>query len=254
MPVRYRLLNTNSHTGIRLYPGCSFDIVPYRKKNHELYTGLEGLSEKDFKQLEADLLMPNGLGWRSPFWETFFIRFSDDDIVLYPETEAKDRLWDLFLSNHKDCKSASTDIKAMATFARIDEEEEAKVKMEVGEVKQLVMLELSKMSMQDKKDCLRLFGVNGDVVSDNVVSARIFDIADTNPKKFKTVWIDAKNRRTGAFLKRLLEAGVVKRKGRAYFFDELNMGNNETDALLWLDSPGNSQLVVGMTEMLKERK
>jgi len=250
MPVTVRLINNNRWNGIKKYPNCYTDVVSYRKKNGQLYTGFDESNPEDVKErkkfesspyIGSDLRPSN-----EDFWATFFVRLTSEDLWLEPGEYDKQALQLRFLKNHKDAQISSRDRKPNAVFTIVDEVDEAKEVNVRMKLKFAVLEELSKMTPTEKRQALRLLGFNYDDSNDEIVDAKISEIADSAPQKLKRAWIDNKQRSTEIIVSKAISARVIGRKGKTYFYETTALGIDVAECAQFLDKVENSELRSGV--------
>jgi hypothetical protein len=113
-----RPLNTNGWAGIIHYKNCYEDLASYYLRNGRRYTGFESEDEKENEVLEKvrDKLaktLKTDLKQESIFWDTFFIRTREEDIIL-EDTDPYDQLKIMFLRKHDKVKNSLSENKAGA--------------------------------------------------------------------------------------------------------------------------------------------
>jgi len=240
MNVRLKPIQANSWSGIERYPNCNDSLGPYYTRSGVIYTGLE---REDEKRL-GDLL---GYDLRkgSNFWDTFRIRIGKETVVLDTDTP-EDELKYLFLKNHKRVKGSITEVKATANYYLHNPEEEAVIFNTINRIKRKAIQEFDKMKPADIRKALRLYGDNGTNVSDSVAEDRLYARVEQNPKHFFKVWVDNKNRATEYLVKEAVAKNVIRKNKNIYSFGSTTLGNTLEDAILFVNSPANSDIKVAI--------
>lgn len=253
MSVTIRLINKNRWVGVSKYPDRYTDIAPYWKRNKEIYTSFdESLPEdrKEMKKFEESL--HTTLNSKSEYWDYFFVRLTADDIILNPGNYDLDALTLRWLKGHKDAQLSPRKPAASAIFSIVDEEEEAKVVNDRSRAKTSAFSEFNKMTVDEKRDCLRLYGFNYDGGSNEVVEARMFELMDDNPSKFVRFWVDDKLKYTKVLVQRAMSSGLLTRKGKSIFYGGTPLGSNVDEAAVELEKDENAQLKAGVKKGLEE--
>ena len=256
MPVTVRLINNNRWNGIKKYPNCYTDVTPYLKKNGQLYTGFDESNPEDVKERKKFEASPYVGGDLRPsnsdFWATFFVRLTSDDLYLEPGDYDKHALQLRFLKNHKDAQISMRDKKPNAVFMIVDEVDEAKEVNVRMKLKFAVLDELKKMTGTEKRQALRLLGFNYDDSNDEIVDAKISEIADSAPQKLKRVWMDNKQRATEVLVSKAISARVIGRKGKTYFYETTPLGTDVPECAQFLDKGENSELRSGVERAVEK--
>lgn len=253
MPVTVKLVNNNRWAGLIKYPERYYDICPYMKKNRTLYTGFDESDEKDRAELKKfEKSLHTELNNASEFWETFFIRLTADDLILDPGEYDYDALRLRWLRNHKDAQLSPRKPKANAIFIIVDEVEEAKATNDRSRIKTQAFSELNKMTTDEKRDCLRLYGYNYDNVSNEVVEARMFELVDDNAARYVRTWVDDTIKYTKVLVERALSKGVLTKKGKSIYFGGTPLGSNVEEAALELEKDTNVATKAGVKKGLEE--
>lgn len=189
---------------------------------------------------------------KSLFWETYFVRLTADDLILHPGEYDGDALKLRFLKKHKDAQLSPRKPKANALFMIVDEEEEAKAINDRSRVKTLAFSEYNKMTVDEKRDCLMLYGQNYLTGSNEIVEARLFELMDESPTKFVRLWVDDKLKHTKVLIQKAVSKGVISRKGKSFFYGSIPLGSTVDEAAVELDKGENAQLKAGVKKGLEE--
>lgn len=235
------------------YTNRYYDLVPYIKKNKELYTSFDESNPEDKKEMKKfEAALHTELHHKSLFWDTFFVRITGDDLILNPGEYDGDALTLRWLRGHKDAKTSPRQNKANAVFVIVDEQEEAKVINERGQIKTAAIVALNKMTVDEKRSCLRLYGFDYDGGSAEVVDAKMFELVDDNPSKFKRMWMDDQLKFTKVLIQRAMSKGILRRKGKSIFCETTPLGSTVDEAAVELDKNENAQLKSGIKKGLGE--
>jgi len=244
-----RPLLSNSWAGVTKYKNCYTDICPFMTRSGRIYTGLEEY-EKERKELEKAL--HTELHNSSEFWANFFIRVHDEDITLDID-EPSDKLKYFFLKGHPEVKSGLSDNKAGARFVLIDEEGEAVLHVKKAEIKQMAYEELGKMSYIDMRDCLRLYGVRSDDVSDVLAKSKLCDLVEQGPEKFKIIWIDNKDRKIQSIIEKAVAKNVIRKSGNRYIYGTEELGYGIEDAIAYMNNPQNVDTKTAIIKLVEAK-
>lgn len=245
MKVILRPLRQDSWSGIVKYKNCYEDIQPYFTRSGSIYTGLtEGDSERLGKKLGLDL-SPN-----SEYWKTFYIRTADRDIILETE-DPMDELRYLFLKSHKRVKTSLFEHKATANFVLINQEEEAKKDNLHGRLKRQAIREFDKMTTDEMRKALRLFGKSSENMNSEIVENRLFDLVEANPKGFIEKWVENKDRETQYIIERAISMNIIRKNKRIYTYGTDTIGHGLEETIAYLNDPKNQDLRVAIKQQIE---
>ena len=254
MIVVLQPVNTNEWAGVINYRNCHTDLCPYLQKNGSLYTGFKkGVDEDDKALARISKFMNTDLSQNSEFWKTFFIRVTDEDIML-DLNDTYDELKYHFLKNHMDVKNSPSERKAGARWVLVNADEEAKKANLGNRVKREVYAELNKMTVQDMRDAVRLYGERSEDMSGEVVESKLTEYIDRNPERFKELWIDNKARKTQVLLERAVQKGIIRKSGQRFLYGTTDMGSGIHAAIAWLDNIENQDIKASVLGAMKESK
>jgi len=242
--VILRPLARSSWAGVKKYKNCHEDLSSYWTRSGRLYTGLMKADEERLgKALGLDLSAG------SEFWTKFFIRTGVDDIYLDVE-DPMDELKFLFLKNHKRVKSSLMENKATANFVLLNKDDEAKRSNLFNKVKRRAMREFDKLSGEDIRKVLRLFGHSAESLSTDVAEDRLFRIVEDNPQMFLDKWVDNKQRETEVLLEKALAKNIIRKSKNIFRYGTDIIAHNSQEAIDFLDSPKNQDIKIAIMKQL----
>jgi hypothetical protein len=237
MWVILRPLGKSAWSGIKNYRNCTDTIGPYLTRSGRVYTGLTAEdADRLGKQLGLDLT-PN-----SDFWiEWSAIRAGNKDLYFNTD-DPMDELRYLFLKNHKRVAGSIFEKKSTADYVLINKEEEAKKANIFNKVKRRAAREFDRMSAEDHRKCLRLFGQNASNMGAEQAENVLFDIVDSNPQKFLDIWVDNKDRDTAYLIEAALSKNILRKTKNIYRYGTDIVGYSLDDVIAYLSDPKNQDL------------
>ena len=251
MIVILRPTKRNNWSGLIKYKNCYEDIGPYFTRSGLLYTGLV---DDDSKRLEGSLGYEAGkLGKGSDFWHTFYVRTTDKDLYLNTE-DPMDELRYLFLKNHKRVKNSLAEYKAGANFVLINKEEEAKKASVYNRSKRNAISEFDKLSTDDIRKALRLYGHNADSMTNEMAENRLFDIVEGDPQGFVNKWVNNKNRDTQYIVEQATAKNIIRRNKRMFTYGSEKLGYGLEEACIFIDDPKNQDIKVAILKALDAKE
>ena len=165
-----------------------------------------GLTKEDESRLEKALNFQEGqLAAYSQFWKTFAVKITNNELILNT-----DRPWDelqyLFLKNHKLVANGIADIKAGAHYVLINKDADAKEANRASRRRREALREFDKLSLEDMRKALRIYGYKADTMSAELVESKLFELIEKDPEAFFMKWVNNKNKDTEF----IIHAGIAK--------------------------------------------
>jgi hypothetical protein len=239
MEVILRPLKRNAWAGVKNYKNCFDNIGTYFTRSNQFYTGL---TKEDAERLEIALQKePRSLVPSSEFWNTFYVKMGNKDLILNTEFPM-DELKYLFLLGHKRVANGYSDNKPTADYVLINKESEAQQSNKFNQLKRKANKEFDKLSTADMKKALRLFGHRSDNLSAELVEAKLFELVDKEPIKFLDKWVENKKRETEYLIQEAVAKNVIRKNRSEYTYGMDNIGHTLEDTISYLDSPEHRDL------------
>jgi hypothetical protein len=237
MEVRLRHLRINDWSGISKYPNCFEALGPYYTRSGRIYTGL---TKEDEDRLGDSLGYDLRSG--STFWDTFRIRISSEDIVLFPDSDPMDELKYLFLKGHKRVASSRSVATPSNHYYLSNKEEEAEKTNEFSRLKRRAYQEFDKMSSSEMRKALRIYGYKADDVSDSVAEDRLGALIEANPQRFFDKWVNNQHKMTEFLIKEAVAKNVIRKNKNIHTYGTTILGRTFEESVSYLDSPENSDI------------
>lgn len=250
--VEIRSLNKNKFGGLAIYPNSTGVVLVPQLTKAGFRTGLTKDEEKEFEK--ALNLKEGELSKKSEFWgEKIDIRvktkttldLSDDwDFLRYKFACAHTRICPspLDLAKHSD-----------ADFVIYDEESQAKVESASINWEIKAFEAFVKLSEQEKKDILKLYGTKTEGANLDIVNTRLHKFLKADPERFvKTV--EDKDLEIKVFIEDLLDKAIIK-KNKSFFMNGDDTIASSTEELVeYLKHPKNSAILASFKGRLETRK
>lgn len=232
------------------YKSCVDYISTYWTRSGSKFTGL---TEEDEKRLEKKLGFADGtLARHSSYWVTFNVKLGEKPIILNTQNPW-DELQYLFLKSHKRVANGFTDNKPNTDYILINKDSEAKEKNLVNKTKREAIKEFDKLSLEDMRKCLRIFGIKSDSISNELVESTLFDIVEKEPVKFFDKWVNNKQKNTEFVIEAAIAKNIIRKSKNMYFYGTETVGNSLSDAVNNLDSPKNQDLKLAILQELESK-
>lgn len=245
MEVKIKHIAKASWSGIKRYPNCVDALGPYLTRSGRIYTGL---TKEDEERLGG--ILGADLRSSSSYWDTFRVRIGSEDIFLDLD-DPFDELKYIFLKSHKRVAASLTDMKPTANYYVSIPEQEAETANTYNRTKRKAYKEFDKLSPEEVKKCLRIYGYKAGNVSDSVAEDRMAGLIEQNPERFFTRWVNNEHKMTEYLVKEGVAQSVIKKNKNIYSYGSTTLGNTLEDAISFLDNPENSDI---KTTIINETK
>lgn len=250
MEVIVRIVKVNPWTGLTKWP-TTFDYVgPYWTRTGNIYTGL---SEEDARRLEKELGYEEGkLNPSSEFWTTFAVQLGKRDLIL-DTNKPYDELKYLFLKNHKRVADGMNALNPSKDYLLINKDSEAEETNKRNKVKRDAYRELDKMSIEDMRKCLRLYGMKSDSMSNELVEAKLSEQIESAPDKFIMKWVNNPNKEMNWMIEEALSKNILRKNRAQYYFGTDLVGNGIEDVIAYLKDKKNQDILISIKNELKSK-
>jgi hypothetical protein len=236
--------------GVIKYKSCFDYICPALTRSGNRHTGLD---EEDAKRLEKALnLGENTLAPYSAYWITFVIKVTNKELTL-DTSRPWDELQYLFLKNHHRVAYGINDMKPGADYMLVNMDSEAQEANKLSKRKRDAIKEFDKLSLEDMRKCLRLFGFKADTMSNELVEAKLFEQVEINPDKFFTKWVNNKTKGTEFLIESAIAKNVMRKNKNAYMYGTDVIGTSLEDAVSYLDDKKNQDLKLTINQEVESK-
>lgn len=245
MEVVLKFARTNPWAGIAKYKNCYDYIGPYWTKAGNFYTGL---SEEDARRLEKALGYPEGhLSPYSHFWKTYSIKLGVKDEILHTE-RPEDELKYLFLKSHKRVALGTGNISPQTDYVLVNSDAEAEIKNRFNKAKREAIVEYNKMTLEDMRKCLRIYGTKTDNISNELIENKLFELIEANPQKFFLLWVNNKNKETQYILETAISKNIIRKSKNVYYYGTDVIGRSNDDAIAFLNDKNNQDIKMAILQ------
>ena len=239
MQVEFKLLKKSPWSGLIKYKNCFDYVSPYFTRSGSIYTGLTPEDEKYFEKV---LGYPEGhLAKSSEFWSTFCVKIGTRSMIL-DDSIPRQAMIIKFLSGHKRVATSLDKMTAGKDYLLINREAEAVEANKANKLKREAVKEFDKLSLEQMRKCLRLYGIKADNMSNELVESTLFSLVDKNPKKFFDKWVKNSSKETEFILEEAIAKGVIRKDKTHYFYGSDMFADSLPDAIAYLDAKKNQDL------------
>lgn len=250
MEVIVRIVKVNPWSNITKWDNCYDYIAPYITRAGNIYTGLSAEQARTF---EKQLGYPEGhLSPTSTFWDTFAIKIGKRDLILNTD-KAEDELKYQFLLSHKRVAQGLAKVNASTDYVLINVESEAVEQNRVNKVKREAFRELDKMSVEDMRKCLRLYGLKSNTMSNELIEAKMTEMIEKDPNKFMLRWVNNKHREINFVIEEAISKNIIRKNRTQYYFGTDLIGNGLDDVVAYLNDKQNQDIKMAIMQEIQSK-
>lgn len=239
MVVELKIKKKNPWAGLIKYRSCFDYIAPYFTRSGSIYTGL---TPEDEKYFEKALGYTEGhLAKSSEFWTTFCVKVGARTLLL-DDSIPRQQMIIKFLTGHKRVATSLDRLDAGKDYLLVNREAEAVEQNKQNKLRRDAVKEFDKLSIEQMRKCLRMYGVRPDDMSNELIESTLFSLVDKNPKKFFQKWVDNKNKDTEYLIEEAIAKGVIRKDRTQYYYGSEMFADSLDDAIAYLDAKKNQDL------------
>jgi len=250
MEVILRFKTKDPWAGITKYKNCYDYIAPYWTRSGNKYTGL---TEDEAKRLEKEIGYAEGtLSPYSDYWNTFAIKITTKEIILHTE-RSYDELQYLFLKGHKRVANGINNVKPNNDYILINKDSEAEEANRLNKVKRQAIVEFNKLSLDDMRKALRLYGFKSDAMSNELIESKLFELVEKDPNKFFLIWVNNKSKNTQFIIEAAVAKNIIRKSRNIFYYGTDIIGNSMEDAIAYLDDKKNQDLKMVIMQEIESK-
>lgn len=250
MVVELKIKKKNPWAGLLKYKHCFDYIAPYFTRSGSIYTGL---TPEDEKYFEKALGYPEGhLAKTSSYWDTFCVKIGSRPVLL-DDSFPRQAMIIKFLTGHKRVAASLDKFTAGKDYLLINREAEAIEQNKQNKIRRDATKAFDKLSIEEMRKCLRLYGVNSDQMSNELVESTLFGLVDKNPAKFFTVWINNNKKDTEFLLEQAIAKGVIRKDRTQYYYGTEMFATSKDEAIAYLDAKKNQDLKIAIKSQVENK-
>lgn len=250
MVVELKIRKKNPWAGLLKYKHCFDYIAPYYTRSGSIYTGL---TPEDEKYFEKALGYQEGhLAKSSDYWNTFCVKIGARPILL-DDSIPRQAMIIKFLTGHKRVATSLDKLTAGKDYLLINKEAEAIEQNKQNKVKREATKAFDKLTLDDMRKCLRLYGVNSDQMSNELVESTLFGLVDKNPAKFFQVWVNNTKKDTEFLLEQAIAKGIIRKDRTQYYYGTELLATSKDEAIAYLDAKKNQDLKIAIKSQVDNK-
>lgn len=249
MEVIVKILKINPWTGLTKWDKCTDFIGPYLKRNGLHYTGL---TEADARRLEKEIGYAEG--WLSDtnekYWATYGLKLGTQEKTLYTDRPMDEQLY-LFLKGHKRVADGYSQVTASTDYVLINKDSEAEEKNKFNRVKREAFTEIGKMSIEEMRKCLRLYGYSSTTMSNDLVESKLTEEIERDPGKFLIRWVNNKDKEVQFLIEEAVAKNVIRKNRTQYYYGTDMLGTSLEDTIAYLKEKKNQEIKVAILQEIQ---
>ena len=250
MEVIVRMTKVNPWTNLLKWDKCFDYVSSYWTRSGSRYTGL---TNDQARSLEEKLrYAPGTLDPSSAFWDTFAIRIGKKDVIINTDTPEGELKYN-FLKNHKLVANGVANISPRTDYVIIDKDLEATKQNAANKIKREAYRAFDKMTLDDMRKCLRLFGVKSDTLSNELVEAKLNENIEKDPDKFMRIWVENADKEYAFIVEEALSKNIIRKNRNTYYFGTDVIGNGIDDTIAYLKDKKNQDLLLAIKGELQSK-
>jgi hypothetical protein len=233
-----------------IFSDCHHRIGSYIKRNGRRYTG--DLSEREQERFSKALNI--NFNDRDDYWNTYHIAIDGKNNVTLNTENIEDEFAVAFLEKHKEVALGYNDRKPGTKYVLIKEEDEAEKVNKRAQVKIRAITEYGKLTPEQMRKALRLYGHNSSSVSNEIVQSTLYNLVEDDPGKFLTLWVDNDNKETHFLIEEAVANNVIRNNKTIYKYGTDIIGYTIEEAIDYLKDPRNANLRLAIISQMEGKK
>ena len=138
-------------------------------------------------------------------------------------------------------------------YVMINSDAEAEQQNKANKTKREAYRELDKMSIEDMRKCLRLYGMKSDTMSNELVEAKLTEQIEASPEKFMLKWANNPNKEINYLIEEAIAKNIIRRNRSQYFFGTDMIGNGLDDVIAYLKDKKNQEILLAIKQEIKSK-
>lgn len=250
MVVELKIRKKNPWAGLIKYKSCYDYIAPYFTRSGSIYTGL---TPEDETKFEKALGYAEGtLAKGSDFWKTFCVKIGSRSMILDDQFPRQEMIIK-FLSGHKRVATSLDKMTAGKDYLLINRQAEAIEQNKVNKMRRDAIKAFDKLTLDEMRKCLRLFGVKSDNLSNELVESTLFNLVDKQPKKFFEKWIDNSTKETEFLIEEAIAKGIIRKDHTQYYYGTEMLADSLQDCIAYIDAKKNQDLKLSIINQIENK-
>jgi hypothetical protein len=144
-------------------------------------------------------------------------------------------------------------ITAGKDYLLINREAEAIEANKINKIRRDAIKEFDKLTLEQMRKCLRLFGIKSDTLSNELVESQLFELVDKKPSQFFSKWVNNKSKETEFLLESAIAKGIIRKDRTQYYYGSEMFADSLNEAVAYLDSKKNQDLKLSIINQIENK-
>jgi hypothetical protein len=131
---------------------------------------------------------------------------------------------------------------------------EAMEQNRINKRRRAAIKEFDKMSIEDMRKCLRLYGYKSDAMSNDLIESKLFENVEKDPESFFLKWVDNRTKETEYLIHTAIAKNIMRRNKNVYYYGTESIGTSLEDTIQYLDTKANQDLKVSILSEVESKK
>ena len=158
-----------------------------------------------------------------------------------------------FLEGHKRVATSLDKLNAGKDYLLINRQAEAIEKNKINKLRRDAIIAFGKLSLEEIRKCLRLFGVSADTMSNELVESTLFSLVDKQPQNFFTKWVNNKTKETEFLIESAIAKGIIRKDRTQYYYGSEMLADSLEDCIAYLDAKKNQDLKISIINQVENK-
>ena len=138
-------------------------------------------------------------------------------------------------------------------YVLINKDFEAEQANRINKIKREAYRALDKMSVEDMRKCLRLYGMKSDTMSNELVEAKLTEQIEKSPDTFMLKWVNNTNKEMNFIVEEAVAKNVIRKSRSQYYFGTDLIGNGIDDAIAYLKDKKNQDILLTIKQEIESK-
>ena len=157
------------------------------------------------------------------------------------------------MKKHKRVADGLNNVTPSTDYVIINKDSEAKEANKINKIKREAYREMDKMSIEDMRKCLRLYGIKSDTLSNELIEAKLSEQIENAPDRFLQKWVNNPNREISFVIEEAIAKNIIRKNRSQYYFGTDLIGNGIEDVIAYLNDKKNQDLRLSIMQEIKSK-
>ncbi|MBP9984993.1 MAG: hypothetical protein KBF13_07705 [Prevotella sp.] len=159
----------------------------------------------------------------------------------------------MFLKGHKRVADGLSNINPSKDYVLINKDVEAEEANKINKVKREAYRNFDKMSIEDMRKCLRLYGLRADDMSNELVEAKMSEQVEKDPARYLLKWVNNDEKELMFIIEEAVAKNIIRKNRTQYFYGTDMLGNGIDDVISYLKEKKNQDIKMTILQEIKSK-